>query len=95
MSSERLYLTAISIEAGIITLIDNNGNVVQYRQRGLNKFNENQIKKLIQYGLLNMDWKEYKELPKNISIEFEEPSIMGKAQATYPSISKIVKMLSK
>ena len=36
----------------------------------------------------------YKELPKNVSIYFEDSDILGKAQATYPSPDKIAKHLA-
>lgn len=89
-SKEREYLTAITICAGIITLIDYNGNVCYYRQRGISKLNDNQRKILISAGLLQRDWERYKELPSYISISFEDPEIMGRARATYPNPEEII-----
>lgn len=91
---ERQFLTAITVVAGIITLIDENGQIAMYRQRGISKYSEKQIKVLLSAGLLDPRWKMYKELPKHVSIFFEDPEIMGKAQATYPSPEKIAKHLS-
>lgn len=91
---ERLYLTAVSIVAGIINLIDMDGQIVTYRQRGIQKYSDKQLKVLMSQGLLDPRWKMYKELPKHISIYFEDPEVMGKAQATYPNPEKIAKQLS-
>lgn len=93
-TQERLYLTAISIVAGIITLIDVDGQIVMYRQRGIQKFSDKQLKLLFSTGLLNPNWKMYRELPKNISISFEDPEIMGRAQASYPNPEKIAKQMA-
>lgn len=94
-TQERLYLTAISVVAGIITLIDADGQIATYRQRGITQYSDKQLKVLMSTGLLNPSWKMYKELPKNVSISFEDPEIMGRAQATYPNPEKIAKELSK
>ena len=90
---ERQYLTAVSIIAGVITLIDYNGNLQQYRQRGIKRFSDKQRQVLISCGLLVQNWEKYKELPSNISISFEDPEVMGKAQASYPSPEKVTKQL--
>ena len=92
---ERQYLTAITICGGIITLIDYDGNLCYYRQRGIHKFNEQQRRILISTGLLHKDWANYKELPNYISISFEDPGIMGKARASYPNPEQIMEDLAK
>ena len=46
---EKVYLTTLSIECGIITLIDMNGLIVKYRQRGITDIDED--KKRIYGGL--------------------------------------------
>ena len=79
----REHLTAIAVQSGIIQLIEPNGNIGFYRQRGIDKYNLTQIKVFIQRGILSKDWNKVKELPKNWSIAFEEPSIMGRAYATF------------
>lgn len=81
---EREYLTAISIEAGIITLIEPDGNIGYYRQRGLGALDNLTIAYLVQSRQLNPNWRQVKELPRNWSIEFEDEEIMGKARATFP-----------
>ena len=95
VNQERLYLTAVSGVAGIITLIDVDGQIATYRQRGIQKYSEKQLKVLMSTGLLDPSWKMYKELPKNVSISFEDPEIMGRAQATYPNPEKIAQQLSQ
>ena len=79
----REHLTAIAVQSGIIQLIEPNGNIGFYRQRGIDKYNLTQINVFIQRGILSKDWNKVKELPKNWSISFEEPSIMGRAYATF------------
>lgn len=90
---ERLYLTAVTVTAGVILLIDTDGTLKKYRQRGIQKFTEKQLKVLISAGLLVPEWSKYPELPAHISISFEDPEIMGRAQATYPNPEKIAKQL--
>lgn len=80
---EREYVTAISIDAGIITLIEPDGQIAYYRQRGIGSLNQAQHQILISMGLLNKNWKQAKELPKHYTISFEDEEIMGKARASF------------
>lgn len=93
VKKERQYLTAVTIVSGIITLIDYNGNICYYRQRGISRLSDKQRQVLINAGLLQRNWEKYKELPSYISISFEDPSVMGKARATYPKPEEIIKAL--
>lgn len=81
---EVVELTAINIIAGIIALIDENGNIAYYRQRGIQRIDEPTRRMLMQSGFLNPQWASYKELPRNIRIAFEDESIQGKARVTFP-----------
>ena len=80
----REYLTAIAIEMGIITLIEPDGVIGFYRQRGIGSIEPAKQQQLIRQGLLDPRWRQAKELPRNWSIEFEDEEIMGKARATFP-----------
>lgn len=82
---EKLYLTAISIEAGIITLIDENGEIKHYRQRGITHLTDDFKILLIQIGFLNRNWCLFEEIPKNISISYEDEEIIGRASTKYPA----------
>lgn len=84
----REYITAVSIDKGIITLVEPDGRIGFYRQRGIGRLDRQKELALIQRGLLDIRWKETKELPRNWSISFEDEEIMGKARATYPYINK-------
>ena len=95
VKKEREYLTAITVVSGIITLIDSNGIIQYYRQRGIKKLTDKQRQMLISIGLLQRDWEKFKELPSHISISFEDPSIMGRARATYPNPEEILKVLQE
>ena len=89
MENNREYLTAIVIINGIIQLIEPDGQIGFYRQRGIQTLSPSTIINDIRAGKLNAHWKEYKELPKNWSISYEDEEIMGKALATYPTVLKI------
>lgn len=82
---ERKYLTATVIIAGIIELIDENGDIVYYRQRGINQIPQDIKVVLINKGMLNRYWANYKELPKHISISYEDEEVMGRASASFPT----------
>ena len=88
--NQRVYLTAISISGGIITLITEDGDIACYRQRGINSIADKKKRILIGLGLLAQDWQLYNELPKNWSISFEAPEIMGRARVTYPDADKLI-----
>ena len=94
-SKQREYITAISIDKGIITLIEPDGMINYYRQRGINTIDAPVKAQLIKRGLLDSNWDKVKELPKHYSISFEDEEIMGKARATYPFIAKNTNKLSK
>lgn len=80
---EQQYLTAIKIESGIITLIDSNGFLKQYRQRNITNIPEDEKSRLIESELLDSNWNQYPELPGNISLSFEDPYLWGKAETAY------------
>ena len=82
---EKQYLTALSIVAGIITLIDENGEIKYYRQRGITQLTDEFKITLIRVGFLNRDWYSFPEIPKNISITYEDEEILGRAHAVYPA----------
>lgn len=89
MAQEREYLTAISIDAGIITLIQPNGQIGYYRQRGIQTLSNQAKQAQISSGKLNQMWENIPELPRNWSISFEDTEIMGRALATFPEVSRL------
>lgn len=93
--SNREYITAISIESGIIMLIKPDGDIGFYRQRSIDTLTASEINKEISAGRLSSQWKSYQELPKNYSISFEDPQIMGRAIATYPLVLKKNRLAKK
>lgn len=82
--NERRYLTAVTIDKGIITLLDEYGRIQQFRQRGIKRIPEVTRKRLIYMNELERDWEEYRELPRDVTISFEDEFIMGKARASFP-----------
>ena len=80
---QREYLTAIDITGGIITLIEPDGTIGRYRQRGMQRAGAAKINQLVQAGIINPNWHMFKELPKNYSISFEDEDVQGRAYATF------------
>ena len=80
---QREYLTAIAIKSGIITLIEPDGDLGYYRQRHINQIDPKKRLVLIKIGALDAKWADYKELPRNYSISFEDPEIQGRALASF------------
>lgn len=92
VNTDRKYLTALCIVGGIITLIDEDGEIKNFRQRGITNIPDNYKTKLIGMGVLNNKWFMFKELPKNISISYEDSSYLGRASATFPT-KKLIDLL--
>lgn len=88
---ERVYLTAIEISMGIITLIDDDGDIKNFRQRGIQRIDPRILGMLISRGYLFKGWKTIPELPAHYSISFEDEEIMGKARATFPDPNKLLR----
>lgn len=87
---KRERLIAVKIDRGIIALIEPNGEIGYYRQRGINQLSSSEIAKCISLGKLNPRWKEFKELPHNYSIGFEDEAVMGRAYASFNPNRKVV-----
>lgn len=83
MPRKYIYVTAVAIEKGIITLVEPNGCINFYAQRGISKLTQEQFKKCIAEGKLDCRIKSLPELPSNYCIRFEDEQIMGKARATF------------
>ena len=81
--NNRINVIALYVVKGMISLIDTDGEVRVYRQRGIQRLSEVEIAKEIKEGRLNKDWKQYKEVPNNYSVSFECPDIQGRCLVTY------------
>lgn len=90
--TQRIYLTAVTIQSGIIQVIQE-GRIVYYRQRGIQKIPADDRKKLIELGFLNPGWANIPELPSYITVEFEDPVIQGRARMSFPTLETIQKVL--
>lgn len=76
-------ITAVSIEQGVIELIEPNGAINWYRQRGIDKLTQEQVAIAVNAKILHPRIFELQELPKNYSISFEDEEIQGKARTTF------------
>ena len=79
----KFYVVAISICRGIITLLEPDGRINRYRQRGMKRVEPILMNRLVLMGKVDRMWESYPELPSNYSISFEDEEIMGKARATF------------
>lgn len=78
-----LHLTAINISKGVITLIEPNGTVGVYAQRGIDKLSNDEFMRLVRSGRLDSRVMELPKLPSNYCISFEDEETMGKAKPSF------------
>ena len=83
MKNERLYLTAVAIDMGIVQVIMPDGQTGLFAQRGIRKLTPDEATTAIERGLINPSAFGMRELPSNISISFERPDIQGRAIASF------------
>lgn len=76
-------LTAVAVDKGLITVINEQGHLEHYAQRGIAIYNNEQKYALVKAGKLNPAALSFKELPRNIRIQYECPDVQGRAYATY------------
>ena len=74
------YLEAICIDKGVITLIEEDGEIVSYKQLGIDGLSEREKREFIQDGILAEDIEIYDTIPEDYEIYFEDEEIMGKAE---------------
>lgn len=74
----RRNLTCIGINQGIIGVINEDGNVETYCLRGLRKLSMPEQTHAIELGLISPKAFTLKELPSNISVIFEHPSMRAR-----------------
>ncbi len=77
------YVTVVGVIDGVINLVENDGSINVYRQRGISKLPKEKINEAIDMGILNKSVMQIPELPKNYCLLNEEPAILGKLRATF------------
>lgn len=83
MSKMKIPILAISVINGVITLIEPDGSIGYYRQRGIDKLTAEEIEMAIQNKILSREALSLPELPRHYEIEFEDEQIMGKAEPEF------------
>ena len=76
--------TCMGCRSFLTPYIDENGEMCYYRQRGITSMAPQLKLYLVNAGFLHRNWNNFKELPSNISIKYEDEEILGKARATFP-----------
>lgn len=75
-------VTVISDNLGVITVLDDNGNILSYRKLGLN--NVRLRERLIAQGKIRADIEKFRELPVNFDLEYDKHSEQkGKPQKRF------------
>ena len=83
MGKQRLVLTAVTVYKGIIQVIMPNGSIALYAQRGVGELTLDEAVVAIERDIIRPDAFNLPELPTNIDISFEDPSIQGRALAKF------------
>lgn len=73
----RVVLTAVSIYMGVIQVINKDGSIGFYAQRGIKKLKPDEQAYAIENGIINPKAFSLRELPRNYSVRFED-SCMGR-----------------
>lgn len=88
---KKRWFLILRIEGGVMTLQDESDMMIyQYRQRGIQKIDEDTRRKLVACGFLRFDWRKFKEIPPHSGIYYEDEDIYGKARMTYPNPEKLL-----
>lgn len=78
-------LMAVSVYGGVITYIMPNGNIGYFAQRGIHsKLTPAERLVGIQNGIISPDVNGLREVPRNVSLSFEEPRIQGRVPVSFP-----------
>lgn len=73
---------AVGIDRGIISLIEPDGEIGHYAQRGITVMDRKVLNEQIYKGALNSNALMLQELPREIKLKYEVPG-MGRAAANY------------
>lgn len=93
-STERYYVTLVSYDRGIISVVNPDGKIGTYTQRGVHKLNEMQYRMAVGAGMLRPDARNFKDFPKEFTLNNERPDIMGRVKVTF-NIEQLNKSLGK
>lgn len=80
---DKVRVTGVWYRRGLVCVIESNGEMVVYLQKGINELTEIERHRFINYGVIVSDWKNFKVIPSNHSIITDDISVTGKIYATY------------
>ena len=81
--TDRVYVTAVTFDRGLITVVEPNGKMGYYSQRGINKLSKSTLANLVGRGHLRKDILRFTEFPKNYSLVNEDPESLGRIFVTF------------
>lgn len=91
LKSSRIELTAISLDRAVIQVINEDGNIVEYAQRGvhstLKQVGHDKASYLIRAKKVREDILDIPELPINIKLNYESCSGMGKIETEFKLVN--------
>ena len=80
----------ITFNTGVITC-EHNGHIYHFIQRDVHRLSDREIRQAVGIRMLPENWKDFKEFPRNWSLNIEDPSIQGKVTVTF-SKTRLSKM---
>lgn len=86
---DRTYANFISMEYGLITC-EVDGRIEQYIQREVGRLTDREKVHAVRLGMIPVNFKDYKEFPRNYSLVVEDPEVQGKPTVTF-SKTKLMK----
>lgn len=79
----RVYVTAVAFDRGLISVVEPDGKMGYYSQRGVGKLDKNVFFSLVRKGHLRKDIWKFKEFPKDYSLVNEDPEALGRIFVTF------------
>jgi len=73
----------LNISGGIITLLDEEGNLSYYKQKGIARMGRDRKERLIREGVLDREVDRFKALPSKYRLVWEDASVMGRPEDTF------------
>ena len=74
-----------------IIVCEANGEIHEFIQRDVHRLTDREIRQAVGIRMIPANWKDYKEFPRDWSLNIEDPSVQGRVTVTF-SKTKLQKM---